>query len=158
MSAESYRIIDEPGDSALGNAATDPMWPLLASMLVGTWFGLCWFAFNAFALGSPRRWGDVIVAAVALAGAAALVLLIAVATGKGWITEAAAPYALLLVVAWKLAACYLLAQRQWPVAELRAWFGGTVRNGALVLLAGIFVARPAFRGLELHALIEATLS
>ena len=54
----SYRLPDEPKPGRLERLVTDPIWPLFATMLAGAWLGLPWFAFNAFALGSPTRWRE----------------------------------------------------------------------------------------------------
>jgi len=45
---DGYRIADEPRPGALSQLAVNPLWPLLAVMLGGTWIAWPWFALNTF--------------------------------------------------------------------------------------------------------------
>ena len=74
--SQRYRIMDEPSPSSVARWAVKPFWPLLATMMAGTWLGAPWFVFNGFALGSPTRRREIVLALVALLGSAALALLL----------------------------------------------------------------------------------
>jgi len=56
-----YQIIDEPRPGVLGRLVSQPWVPLLSFMFVGAFLCWPWFVFNAFALGSHRRWRDLAI-------------------------------------------------------------------------------------------------
>ena len=138
MSAR-YRLPDEPMPGGLSRYAVDPMWPLLALMLAGNGFGLAWFAFNSVALGSPSRNREWMYAAFNLLGSAVLVLLLAMASGNGWLDASALRYAGLSLIALKLICGYSIYLSQQRSCELWEHFGGKPANGLpVVILLAMF--------------------
>lgn len=134
-----YRIPDEPLPTGLAHLAVDPLWPMLAQMLAGSWLALPWFAVNAQALGSPTRVREWALALASLLGSVALVFALAAAAGMGWLAGAWLQVAVLSVVCLKLAIAYALYFHQARVFELFEHFGGTARNGLVVLvIAAVF--------------------
>lgn len=135
-----YRLPDEPRPGALGRIAVNPAWPMLAIMVAGAWLSWPWFAVNAHAIGSPRRW---LMTAIALGG-----FVVVGGTWAGIIVVApddigpvAAGLAILGLIVLKLAFAYALFAMQLPSFHLHAYYRGVVRNGGLVVLAGWLVAR-----------------
>jgi hypothetical protein len=140
-----YRIADEPRPGALAGAIVDPFWPLLAAMLAGSWLALPWFALNGVALGSPtlRRELAWIAAGLAVSTAAALGLL---ALGGG-LPRPALRAIFVVLVAWRLGVAYVLHELQSGPVELHRTYGGAVRNGMMVALAGMLLGPSLTRGL-----------
>ncbi|HVJ20290.1 MAG TPA: hypothetical protein VM686_32970 [Polyangiaceae bacterium] len=135
----SYRIVDEPGRSALEQAIVDPKWPFFASMFAGAWLAFPWFVINAFALGGARRYGDLLISGLLLAVNAALIVGTSALLSRMVLTEQSYPYVLLVPVAVRLVAFYVLYLRQAKTFELFEYFGGTPRNGLLLVIAGSFL-------------------
>ncbi|HEX8698510.1 MAG TPA: hypothetical protein VF815_06725 [Myxococcaceae bacterium] len=144
--ADTYRILDEPAPSGLGHLIVHPMWPLLAIMFAGVWLSLPWFVFNAFALGSPTRRKELVVAVMGPVG------LLALAFGLGLLHTAmdmpkgAIPYLLLVLTLWKLGVAYWLFDLQKQSFALHEYFGGKVRNGMLVVGAGYLLSPMVLKG------------
>jgi len=134
-----YQIFDEPAPTGLNAFVVNPNFPLLCVMLGGAWAALPWFCVNALALGSPTARQEIALAAGAALGAAALTLLLLWAEERGIVPAAAMPYLLLINVAWKLGAGYLLHTLQSRTFHLYEYYGGQVRNGWPVLMAAIFL-------------------
>jgi hypothetical protein len=138
-----YHLPDEPLPGPLGRIAVDPMWPLLAQMVGGAWLSAPWFAINAHAIGSPRRW---LMTAVALGGLAltaglwigALVLFPADAS------RMQVRLVVLGIMVVKLAVAYASFALQARPFALHAYYRGIVRNGAFVVLASYFVDKSLF--------------
>ncbi|HJU40121.1 MAG TPA: hypothetical protein VJ724_11155 [Tahibacter sp.] len=141
MSAQRYQLPDEPRPGALAQTAVDPMWPMFAFILVGAWMGYAWFALNAFALGSPTRNRELGLIGAALAGSALAFVGLVGAYESGWLDQGSLKYALLVVVAIKLACAYGIAVMQSRVFELFTYFGGVGKNGAVVLILGVLVLK-----------------
>jgi hypothetical protein len=139
----TYRIQDEPSPSGLSHAVVNPMWPLLAAMLAGAWLALPWFALNSHALGSATRRREWVLAGVALPGTFLLLLGMALLRRQGVVPEGAMPYLAVGLSVWKLTVAYLLYTLQHRSFALHEYYGGTVRNGMFVLLAGSFFGRRA---------------
>jgi hypothetical protein len=139
----TYRIQDEPSPSALSHVVVNPVWPLLASMLAGAWLALPWFALNSFALGSATRRREWVLVAVALPVTFLLLVVKAVLYRQGVVPEGALPYLDVGLTVWKLTVAYLLFTLQQRSFALHEYYGGTVRNGMFVLLAGAFFGRRA---------------
>jgi hypothetical protein len=138
-STMSYRIPDEPVSSGLSTMSVQPFWPLLAIMFGGAWLSWPWFAFNAFATGSPTRVRELALAAGGFAGSAAISLGLIVLAQHGILTTSSARYAVILLTVWKLMVTYLLYVLQNRSFHLYEHFGGGVRNGfPAVLLGGWF--------------------
>jgi hypothetical protein len=144
--AGSYRIADEPVPGRLAGLAVNPFWPLVASMVAGFWLALPWFAFNAAAMGSAtrrREWAWI---------AGGLVVSAGLGGGLLWAVDhevlgvRAFRYALLGLVAWRLAVAYVLFALQQPSFELHRHFGGASRNGVLLVAAGALVAPASLLG------------
>lgn len=142
MSAK-YQLPDEPRPSALTQLAVDPMWPMFAFILVGSWMGLAWFAVNSFALGSPTWRRELGLIVLALVGSAVLFFGLAGAFDSGWLDKQSLPYAMLGLTALKLGCAYGLHVMQSRVHELYTYFGGVTKNGAILLIAAMFMLRPA---------------
>ena len=144
--ADSYRILDEPAPSGLGHLIVHPMWPLLSIMFAGVWLSLPWFVFNAFALGSPTRRKELVVAVMGPVGLLALsfglgMLHVALEMPKG-----AIPYLLVVLTLWKLGVAYWLFDLQKQSFALHEYFGGKVRNGMLVVGAGYLLSPMVLKG------------
>jgi hypothetical protein len=116
----------------------DPRWPLLGMMLAGPWLAWPWFAFNGFAVGSPTRIREALVAGLGLLGSVALVFGIAAGIGTGVLAGTTLRLALLGLTLWKLGIGYVLYLIQARTFWVFEHYGGAVRNGLLVVLAGAF--------------------
>jgi hypothetical protein len=142
----TYRILDEPRASGLAQLVVNPLWPLLSLMLAGSWLALPWFALNAFALGSATRVRETLLV---LSWAP---LLFALLYGLGalrlyaGVPQAAMPYLVILITVAKLALGYVLMTLQQRSFALYEYFGGRVRNGAIVVMAGTMLGRDAVLG------------
>jgi hypothetical protein len=142
MSSEArYHIPDEPRASALSHLVVDPLWPLLAQMLAGSWLALPWFALNGIALGSPTRSRDWLLIVCSLAGSALLILFLSQQVNAGSLSDAWARIAFLTVIVLKIAVAYLLYFNQTRVLELWQHFGGQARNGLFVVVLGAMFGR-----------------
>jgi hypothetical protein len=73
----TYRILDEPTLSPLASFAVNPMWIVLATILLQP-LAWAWFLFNSFALGSPTRRREVLSVAIGLG------LLVVLGRLPGW--------------------------------------------------------------------------
>lgn len=140
MSAR-YRLPDEPRPGGLSHLVVHPIWPLLAIMTCGPALAWPWFALNGWALGSPTRVRETLVAIGGFLGNLASLLLIGVVVEGFDLPEGTLPYLLILASTWKLGITYALLSLQERPFGVYSWFGGTVRNGALVAIAGGLLAR-----------------
>jgi hypothetical protein len=138
MSA-TYRIQDEPSPGALGHLVVNPVFPLLAFMMAGSWLGVPWFIFNGFAMGSTTRRKETVLAVLVVPGTLLLFILLGVLLKLDVLTESSLPYARVGTTVWKLAVGYVLYNLQQRSFALHEYYGGVVRNGALVLVASIFL-------------------
>lgn len=134
-----YHIQDEPRPGTLARLTVNPVFPLLAMMMAGSWLGLPWFVFNAFALGSVTRRKELGIALGVVPGTLLLYLLLGLLYTRGVLPERALPYAAVGITVWKLTLGYVLFELQQRSFALHEYYGGPVRNGALVLVAGIAV-------------------
>ena len=130
----SYRILDEPRPGALARAVVNPLWPLLAVMLGGAWLGWPWFVLNAWAVGSPTRLRETLIAVAGFVGNVVLVAAMVAAYEGGFLSQGTIPYALLTVTVWKLGLSYVLYTIQSRSFHLYEYYGGTVRNPLLILV------------------------
>jgi hypothetical protein len=144
--AEGYRILDEPAPSGLGHLIVHPMWPLLAIMFAGVWLSLPWFVLNAFALGSPTRRKEVVVAVLGPVGMLALSYGLGVLHEWLHMPKGAIPYLVVVAIVWKLGVAYWLFAMQKQSFALHEYFGGKVRNGMLVLGAGFLLSPMVLKG------------
>lgn len=145
--AGSYRIVDEPTPGPLSRLVVQPLWPLLALMLAGSWLGYPWFVVNAFAVGSPSRAKETFWAALGFVGSLALGVGLLALAGTGVLPEPALPYAAVGIVAWRLGVGYVLYTLQSRSFHLYTYFGGPVRNGLWVLLVAVVFMRARLLGL-----------
>jgi len=155
--SSTYTLPDEPKPSTLSRMSTDPVWPLLAMMFAGAWLSLPWFAFNAWAFGSPERGRET---AIALGGIAALfmTLLMLLSVIGGGVPEWSVSYLLLLLTLEKLALAYWLYHLQSPGFAMHTYFGGASFNGLVLVLAAGFLLRPRVAELiDVHVLFLALL-
>lgn len=144
----SYRIEDEPVPTALSDWVVNPIWPLFALFFAGPWLAFPWFAFNAVAVGSPKRNQDVALAVLSLLVAFVGFYVLVGLLETGVITKAAIPYILIVLTTVKLGLGYVLLIRQQRAVTLYEYFGGVTRNGFLVVVAGAFI-KPRVQEIEL---------
>ena len=152
-----YRLIDDPRPSALSNVAVNPVWPLLASMLGGCWLGWPWFAVNAFAIGSANRKRDLLLIVGAVVVVALLVPGTAVLAALVFHQRHAISYLMLIILGVKLTVGYALLQSQQMSFELYRYFGGAVRNGALLAIAANFAREYVLNQIPDHGMWGAIL-
>jgi hypothetical protein len=157
MASTRYVIPDEPLPGAMERWIVDPMWPLFAQMLGGSWLALPWFVFNGVALGSPTRRREWLLAAASLVGSAALLFAVVAAAGAGWLEGTGVRLALLSLVTLKLAIAYVLYMLQARSFELWRHFGGVPANGMLVAVAAIFARRMLFTTLVTAPMVQQVL-
>lgn len=139
MSAD-YRILDEPRPGALEQLAVRPMWPLLAMMLAGGWLAWPWFVVNSFAVGSPTRSRELGIVALSIGGTAALAILLLWLDRAGVIDSSLqVRIAVLVILGWKLGTAYAIDLLQDRTFDVYEHYGGVLRNGLYVLLAGFFL-------------------
>lgn len=140
--SRSYHIEDEARPGALAHLAVNPLWPLLGTMLGGSWLGFTWFALNSIAVGSPTRTRELVLVAAGFLGSVALVLGLLALNANGVIHDQYdVQYALLVLVLFKLGIAYTLYTLQVSTIGIYEYYGGTLRNGLIVLLVGAFVVR-----------------
>jgi len=136
----TYQIADQPHDSALRDYTVAPSAPLLALMLCGAWLAWPWFAFNAFAMGSPTRRKELAVCAAGFAGTVVLGAIVVALFDRGLLPEGAPiRLAVLAVIAYKIAISYYLQQLQSATFEIYRYYGGPVRNARFVIFGGILL-------------------
>jgi hypothetical protein len=146
MSA-TYRIQDEPSPGALGHLVVNPVFPLLAFMMGGVWLGVPWFILNGFAMGSTTRRKETVLAVLVMPGTLLLFKLLTGMEHAGVLTESTMPYAGVSAIVWRLAMGYAIFNLQQRSFALHEYYGGVVRNGVLVLLAGVFLGSRIVEGL-----------
>ena len=153
-----YVIPDEPRPGGLSHAIVNPVWPLFAQMLGGTWLAIPWYLFNGEALGSSMRRREWLCAVGSLGGSALLALSLGWAARAGLLDHTGIRMGLLAIVALKLAMAYLLYSLQAQTFEIWQHFGGREKAGWLLVMAGAFL-RPSFeRALEGHTFWLVVLS
>lgn len=143
----SYVIPDEPTPTALNKYAVRPNAILLATMLCGAWLAWPWYAFNAFAIGSPTRRRELAMCLAALFGTAILVEILLALMDFGVIVSPTALRIFALgIAAFKMGMAYwvsLVQQRTFSVYE---YYGGRIRSAAAVITIGMYL-RPIIMGL-----------
>lgn len=140
--SSKYIIADEPRPSTLGKHVVNPLWPMLAQMLAGSWLALTWFIFNSIALGSPNRGKDIGLAIASLAGSIILLILLETLINNRLITGVWISFSFLAIVALRLFIAYRLFFSQSAVFELWQYFGGVEKNGMIFLALGSFLIKP----------------
>lgn len=139
MNQAIYQLPDEPAPTTLSRFAAEPMLPLLAFMLVGSWFALPWLAFNGFAMGSASRWREALFCLGAPIACALWLALVGNLGLAGLVPGISLKYLLLALPVIKLSAIYSAAIRQQKSLELFKHFGGSVGNGLYILAGGYLV-------------------
>ncbi len=114
-------------------------------MVVGAWLSWIWFAINGQAIGSPNRNREALLVLGGFLGSAVIILILGSLRVANVLGEGAMPYAYLALVAWKLGVSYSLYIMQNRNFELYAHFGGIVRNGFFILIAGALLSRQLLR-------------
>jgi hypothetical protein len=138
---DRYRIEDEPRPGALARYAVQPLWPLLAVMFGGSWLAWPWFAWNGAVVGSPTLRREIAWVVAGFAGRAIIVAGILWAATTGLLSWQAIPYALLPLTLWTLAVSYILHSLQSRSFQLYEHYGGTLRNGLMVVMGGYLIRR-----------------
>jgi hypothetical protein len=139
METHGYRFADEPDPSALSRFAVRPFWPLLGLMLGGAWLAWPWFVLNGLALGSPTRRKELGLAIAGFATVVVCALVLVVLLGLDVIDTRVARYSVLGITVIKLGFGYWITTLQDRTYPLYEHFGGTVRNGAGVVMAAFVV-------------------
>jgi hypothetical protein len=135
-----YRIRDEPLTQPRG-FVIDPFWALLAVMMGGAAFGALLFALNAYFLRGPTWRREIELSLTMLLGAAILGFILVQAEASGALAAGTMNYALLIVVAWKLAVTYWIYYLQQTGFALFEYFGGKAQNGLAVVFIGAILLR-----------------
>ena len=108
-------------------------------MFAGGWLAWPWYVLNGFALGSPNLKRECALVAGGLVGAAVLIVVLfniaGFIVGEDRIRETV-PYVILGIVVWKLVIGYWLYSLQARTFGLYEYYGGAVRSGLLVVIAG----------------------
>lgn len=144
--AGTYHIEDEPRPGGLEHLAVGPVWPFFALMFAGSWMAFPWFVLNGFAVGSPTRYRELALAVGGFAGSFLLAVGLVVLHGRGVLSDAAVPYAEVLLTVWKLAVGYVLHHLQSRTFFLYEHFGGQARNGLPIVFLGALLGRRAILG------------
>lgn len=155
--AARYVIPDEPRPSGLSHLVVNPVWPLFAQMLGGSWLALPWFALNGLALGSPTRMKEWACLLASLLGSGFLMLLLVLASDRGWLGATGIRIAGLSIIALKISIAYALYLMQSRSFELWEYFGGMARNGIFVVAAGYFLENRLFALLVENPLLRVVL-
>ena len=154
--ARGYQIMDEPLPGGMAQFAVQPFWPLIAVMFGGTWLSWPWFVFNGFAIGSPTRRREAVFAACGFVGSILLILGLDTLSRREILPAESGPYLFLVILVWKLGVSYWLYALQSRTFGLYEFYGGTVRNGLIVIVAAYFVRplvlRPLFEAYPLLAM------
>lgn len=158
MSRVRYQIPDEPKHSGLAHLAVDPMWPMFAQMMAGSWLGLPWFLLNSLALGSPTRKSEMLWMLGCVLGTMGLYFAYMHASQLGLLHGTSRRIALLAFVVLKLIVGYVLYLKQARVFEIWTHYGGQARNGIMVFLIGAFVGRAYVLDAAQYVLLVAILA
>ena len=140
MAKSDYRIADEPAPGALSKFAVRPLWPFVAVMFGGVWLSWTWFAFNGIAVGSPTKRKEWLWIAGGLLGSVVLLMGLVSVEQHGLVAEVYIKYLTILLIAWKLGVTYALYALQSHTIALYEYYGGTVRNGIFLVIAGLFLS------------------
>ena len=131
-----YTLPDEPRPGVLRRLAVEPIWPLLAVMVVGPWLSWPWFIVNGHAVGSPTRWRETLVALLGFVGTAMIFFaaVLVVMRFKLGSDAALVQLAILPIVLWKLGVTYWLMSVQAPAVELFQYYRGETQSRAVLIL------------------------
>ena len=144
-----YTIPDEPRPTTLSKYAMRPSGPLLAMMTCGAWLSWPWFAFNAFALGSPTRRKEVAMCVAAALGSAALAGIFMALYNRDIIeSRTAIRIGLLAISSFKLAMAYWISSVQSKTFHVYEYYGGKVRSHYSILMIGYYLRPLLIGGLD----------
>jgi hypothetical protein len=145
----SYQLADEPKPSTLTHLVVNPLWPLFSIMFAGAWLSFPWFVFNAYAVGSPTRTKETVIAVGTLVfSGMAILILDQLAEGGvfGAVTISflsdSNQYLGLAVQLLKLGGAYWLYTLQSRTFGIYEYYGGPSRNGMLIVGAGFLLRQP----------------
>ena len=141
----SYKLADDPAPTSLNRFAVRPMWILIAYGACGPWLSWSWFAFNAYATGSPnrqRQLRDVVIG----------YLVMTIAVGIAWVAvdflpQGSGAYLGICLLALKFAITVWHYQRQLEHFEIYEYFEGKVMRGWPPIAAGVMLAGPVLGNL-----------
>jgi hypothetical protein len=152
----AYHIQDEPtGGGRAGALVLNPFWPLLGMMFAGAWLGALLFTINAIFLRGPTWRREIVLAVLMLVGAPALLYLLGILDGQGFISRQALQYTLLVVIVWKLAFAYWIFFLQLNAHALYEYFNGQGgASGQNVPTGAIFVGGGAMLKSKVIALFS----
>jgi hypothetical protein len=154
----TYQIVDEPTPGRLRTVAVHPQWPLLGSMLCGAWLAWPWFVLNGIALGTPTRRREALTIAAGLLATIGLAAVVLWLVDRGVLESSISiRLALLVFFAFKLAVSYAVLLPQTRSFATYEYYGGTVRSGVPVVVAGMFL-RPIVVGLSDNLLWKLVVS
>lgn len=133
----SYQIADEPVESPWQNYVVNPGGPLLAEMLCGSWLSLPWFAFNAWAMGSPTKRKEIALCLASLGGTIVMAMIwVWLVKSKTIENRTVLQLLLLVIVAWKLGMAYVIDTVQSRTFHVYEYYGGLVRSSTYVVTTG----------------------
>jgi hypothetical protein len=130
----------------------NPIWPLFAQMLAGSWLAIPWFLFNGEALGSSMRKREWLCAATSVIGSILIALGVSWAADAELLDQTGIRLGLLAIVALKLSMAYLLYSLQAQTFEIWQHFGGRQKAGWLLVLLGLYFRSNLDRILADHVL------
>jgi hypothetical protein len=133
-----YAIPDEPRPGALKEAVVNPIWPLFAQMLAGSWLAIPWFLLNGEFLGNSMRRRELACALASVLGTVLLAWAIGYASKAGLLDHTGVRLALLLIVALKMSMAYALYVMQAQTFEIWQHFGGKEKAGWMLVLLGTY--------------------
>lgn len=142
---ELYRIEDEPEPGSLAKLTVNPLFPMLAFMLGGSWLGWPWLVLNGWAMGSATRMRELAFVVAGWLGTLPVFYGVVAAFGAVGLDDAYVPLAASVTLVFKVTVSYFTFVAQMRSFQLYRYFGGPVRNGLLLALASMF-ARGAVLG------------
>jgi hypothetical protein len=140
----SYRILDEPQPGPLQRYVVSPFFPLLATMLAGTWLSVPWTLFNGVALGSASVRTERAVAAMWLLGSALITTVVLALDDNPAVSDLVVRLCLLGLTTWKLGCAYWLHRLQSTSHELFTVYGGVGQPPlrAIAVVVAAMVLKP----------------
>lgn len=121
-----------------------PTWPLLATMLAGTWLGWTWFLLNGIGLNSDRKRAQYLLLFIGLVIAILMAVTLQTLLDHAVISSRVFEYLAILLVGWKLYIGYRLCDEQRLDHELFEYFGGKSFGGGSVVMAGTLLRGTLF--------------
>ena len=138
-----YQIVDEPRPGVFARLLSQPAVPLLSFMFVGAFVSWPWFVFNAFALGSHRRWRDLAWAVAGFLGRAALAVGVFTAFHSLRIDTKYLGLGRMVPTLWSLLVTYRLFLSQQDPAELYELYHAPLGSRGLLVVVAAAIIVPA---------------